>query len=350
MKASSILDLIKTVYPTRRTLCIESSPGTGKTSIVRQAAGELEVPYHEIHLPTSLVEDFGIPTLSDGKVRHSLPEWFPVRGEAPDQGILCFDDRNQASPDLQKVLANICQARTLHGVPMANWMVISTGNRRSDGAGAGKVLTHLRNRETVINYDVSAKDWSRWAADKGIHHLLPAYFNWQPSMLNSFDPKRDINPTPRAWAEGVAPFMDIDPSLRTEMFMGAVGEEAALSFLSFMEIASKLPDMGLIFTSPETAEIPTDLPVKHAVCGKLTALLSPTDKNPAVNQARLSATIKYLSRLGVESKEFSVLVISDLMGRCKAFDKANRTNTNDRLMANPDFITWLDDNADLLLG
>jgi len=134
------------------------------------------------------------------------------------------------------------------------------------------------------------------------------------------------------------------------MFMGAVGEEAALSFLSFMEVADKLPDMNLIFTSPNTAPIPTDLPVKHAVCGKLTALLSPTDKNPSVNQARLSATIKYLSRLGAESKEFSVLVISDLMGRCKAFDKANGTNTNDRLMANPDFIVWLDDNADLLLG
>lgn len=350
MKASSILALIKDVYPSRRTLCIESSPGTGKTSIVRQAASELEVPYHEIHLPTSLVEDFGIPTLQGGKVRYSLPEWFPVRGFAPDNGILCFDDRNQASPDLQKVLANICQARTLHGVPMANWMVISTGNRRSDGAGAGKVLTHLRNRETVINYDVSIKDWNRWAASSGIHHLLPTFFNWQPSMLNSFDPKRDINPTPRAWAEGVAPFLNIDPSLRTEMFMGAVGEEAALSFLSFMDVADKLFDIGLIFADPSTAPVPTELPVKHAVCGKLIETLTPTVKRPSVDQTRLSATIRYLSRLGLESKEFSVLVISDLMARCKAFDEANRTTTNDRLMANPDFITWLDDNADLLLG
>ena len=74
--------------------------------------------------------------------------------------------RSQANGDLQKVLANICQARTLHGVPMPDgWMVVSTGNKQADRAGANRVLSHLRNRETVIDFDTHLDDWTQWALD-----------------------------------------------------------------------------------------------------------------------------------------------------------------------------------------
>jgi len=148
MRATLLKETIKSLFPITRTLSIEGSPGGGKTTIVHEVATELGIPCIERHMPTMLVEDFGIlfPDSTD-KLNYKLPDWFPVKGQAPEAGILLFDDRNQAGPDLQKVLANICQARTLHGVSMPDgWMVISTGNRQADRAGANRVLSHLRNR------------------------------------------------------------------------------------------------------------------------------------------------------------------------------------------------------------
>ena len=150
--------------PNQRTISIEGSPGGGKTTIVQEVAKELGVGYIEKHMPTMLVEDFGIlyPN-GDDMLHYKLPDWFPYEGrdDIPDEGILCFDDRNQASADLQKVLANICQARNLHGKPMKKgWMVVSTGNRQSDRAGANRVLSHLRNRETVYELETHLDDWT----------------------------------------------------------------------------------------------------------------------------------------------------------------------------------------------
>ncbi len=170
MRATTLKSTIKSLFPIQRTVCIEGSPGGGKTTIVQQVAKELDIPYIERHMPTMLVEDFGIPmVMGDGEaLSYKLPDWFPVKGKSPDKGILCFDDRNQANADLQKVLANICQARNLHGVPLPDgWMVISTGNRQSDRAGANRVLSHLRNRETIVELETHLDDWSSWAIDNG---------------------------------------------------------------------------------------------------------------------------------------------------------------------------------------
>jgi len=60
MRATLIKQTIKSLFPIQRTLCIEGPPGGGKTTIVHEVAQELGVPYIERHMPTMLVEDFGI--------------------------------------------------------------------------------------------------------------------------------------------------------------------------------------------------------------------------------------------------------------------------------------------------
>ncbi|MEI2421780.1 hypothetical protein V6O07_16000, partial [Arthrospira platensis SPKY2] len=109
-------------------------------------ARDLGLPIIEKHMPTMLVEDFGIPypDAQGNGFSYKLPDWYPYKGKPGTEagGILLFDDRNQANADLQKVLANIQQARNLHGVPLADgWSVVSTGNRQSDRAGANRVLS-----------------------------------------------------------------------------------------------------------------------------------------------------------------------------------------------------------------
>ena len=109
MRPQLLKETIKSAFPVQRTMCIEGAPGGGKTTLVEEVAAELEVPIIVQHLPTSLVEDFGIPypSATDNSFEYKMPNWFPIKGKAPEKGILLFDDRNQASSDLQKVIANI---------------------------------------------------------------------------------------------------------------------------------------------------------------------------------------------------------------------------------------------------
>jgi hypothetical protein len=301
MRATLIKDTIKALFPLQRTVCIEGSPGGGKTTIVHEVAKELDIPCIERHMPTMLVEDFGIlfPD-GDDQLHYKLPDWFPVKGKAPERGILLFDDRNQANADLQKVLANICQARTLHGVPMPDgWMVVSTGNKQSDRAGANRVLSHLRNRETVIDFDTHLDDWTTWAIDHGVKPEVVAFIRFRPNLLHDFDAQRDQNATPRSWVEGVSDVLGTVPSeAEYECFKGAVGEGAAAEFMGFVKIFRTLPNPDAILLNPTTADVPKDPATLYALSGAL------ADRATESNMERVCT---YAERMG---GDFSVLTIS----------------------------------------
>lgn len=333
MRASNLKLTIKAMYETeqKRAICIEGAPGGGKTTIVREAADELRpmyenlttktvdgkqvdiIPgfgYQELHMPTMLVEDFGIlfPQANSDTLHYKLPEWFPVKGKAPEHGILCFDDRNQASADLQKVLANIIQAGNLHGTPMPDgWMVVSTGNRMSDRAGSNRVLSHLRNRETVLKYETHLDDWTGWAINHGVRPEVVSFIRFRVNLLHDFDANRDINPTPRAWVEGVSPIIGNVPSdCEFECIEGAVGEGAAAEFTGYLRIFRKLPNVDNIIMNPTTVPVPTDPATLYALSGSLAA--KATDGN-------FERVCTYAERMPAE---FSVLTISYAARKDKA--------------------------------
>jgi len=301
MRATLLKETLKSLFPIKRTVCIEGPPGGGKTTIVHQVAEELDVPVIERHMPTMLVEDFGI-LFPDGsaQLHYKLPDWFPVKGKAPERGILLFDDRNQASSDLQKVLANICQARTLHGIPMPDgWQVISTGNRQGDRAGANRVLSHLRNRESVLELETHLDDWTSWAMTNGVKAEVTSFLRFRPHLLHDFDPQRDQNATPRSWVEGVSDVLGTVPNeAEFECFRGAVGEGAAAEFVGFVRIWRKLPNPDAILLNPTTTNVPTDPATLYALAGAIA--------NRAT-EGNFERVCTYAERM---PPEFSVLTIS----------------------------------------
>ena len=271
MRATLLKATLKDLFRMQRTVCVEGPPGGGKTTIVAEVAEELGVPYIQRHLPTALVEDFGMPIIHDGGFDFIPPDWFPVLGKAPDAGILCFDDRNQAGSDLQKVLANICQARTLHGSQLPpGWMVIGTGNRQKDRAGANRILSHLRDRETVLDLDTHLDDWTSWAIDNDVPAILIAFIRFRPDLLHDFKPEREQNATPRSWVEGVGSVVgNVPPEAEYECFKGAVGEGPAAEFVGFVKIYRTLPNPDNIILNPDTAEVPSDPATLYALAGAI---------------------------------------------------------------------------------
>lgn len=305
MRAMTLKATLRALYTQQRTVCIEGAPGGGKTTIVHEVAQDLGVHYIEKHMPTMLVEDFGIlyPNGDTETLHYKLPEWFPAKGSAYDDGrggILCFDDRNQAGADLQKVLANICQARTLHGVELADgWQVISTGNRQADRAGANRVLSHLRNRETVIELDTHLDDWTTWALENDVKPEIVSFIRFRPNLLHDFDPQRDQNATPRSWVDGVSSVLGVvPPEAEFECFKGAVGEGPAAEFVGFLRIFRRLPNPDAILMNPTSGEVPTDPATLYALSGSLAE---------RATEANFDRLCTYAERM---PPEFSVLTIS----------------------------------------
>lgn len=329
MRAKLMKQTIKDLFKIKRTIAIEGSPGGGKTTICQEVAKEMGVGYIEVHMPTMLVEDFGIPIPQpDGTLKHTLANFFPAVGSNhPDTGILCFDDMNQASADLQKVVANMCQARNLHGVPMKEgWQIISTGNKVSDRAGANRILSHLRNRHTVYDLETHVDDWLSWAIDHDVKPEVISFIKFRTDLLHDFNPQRESNPTPRSWVEGVSNAIGIvSPEAEYETFKGAVGEGASAEFVGFIKIFRNLPDIEQVIKKPLDAIVPSDPATLYAMAGSL-ATYSTVDNFKNV--------LTYLDRI---PPEFSVLSVS----------YAVKKNTD--LMNTPEFTKWAVDKQNVII-
>jgi hypothetical protein len=254
MRASLLKTTLMSFFAIQRPVCIEGPPGGGKTTIVKETSQALDVPIIHVHLPLRKVEDFGMPKFETDFHSFTCPDWFPSEGTVHDTGkggILLFDDRNQADADIQKVLANIIHERELNGKRLAKgWQVVSTGNRKQDRAGANRVLGHLRNRETVLEFETDLNDSTQWMIDHQVKPEVIAFIRFRPGLLHEYDANRDANPTPRQWVEGVSDVLGAVPSeAEYECFKGAVGEGAAAEFTGFMRIWRKLPNPDAILCS-----------------------------------------------------------------------------------------------------
>ena len=291
----------------QRSILVIGDPGCGKTSVAEETARELGVPCITQHVPTMLVEDFGVPYFEAGSPSfgYKMPGWYPYKGKEGTEkgGILLFDDRGQASSDIQKVIANIEQARTLHGVPLADrWTVWSTGNHVSNRAGANRVLSHLADRETTYTFEAHLDDWTSWAIAHGVHKMVVGFIRMRPGALHDFDPQRDKNATPRGWAEGISDAIGVVPAeAEYETYCGAVGEGRAAEFAGYCKIYRTLPDPMSILLNPDKAKLPEDVATLYALAGVLSEV---------VTEHSFGRMTQYFDRLPEDQQDISVLAVS----------------------------------------
>lgn len=326
MRPSLISDVLKARFKAgiHRPMYLIGAPGLGKTQIIGQVARELGIGFRALHAPLMQPEDMGMPVVNatrDG-IKFVVPtEKFPVEGaDCEEMGILLIDELPQADASIQKTLANLMQEREIHGQYLkAGWMIVATGNRASDRAGASRVLTHLMNRMTTYEFDVHLDDWCNWymaQPDCCVEGI--SFMRWRPSMLLDFNPQRDINPTPRAWVEGVfASIGQIPVEAEFETFKGDVGEGAAAEFLAFLKIYRELPDVEQLLKEPDKAKVPTESSVLFALSGALAQ--AATVKN-------FEAVMKFAARI---PPEYVTIIVRDTMRRDPAIQRT------------PAFLKWV---------
>jgi len=298
---------------------LRGSPGIGKTDITKQIAAALGQPYILKSAPHLLVEDFGIPDVvqSDSdSFTYKLPEWLHTVTDPDWEGWICFDEVAAASDPIVKCITNILDGH-IHGhqiSPKAH--IVLTGNRKSDRAGASRILSHTANRVIILEMSASHEDWrDSFAIPNGLHPTLISFHDrWKGEHFNTFNPDSEVNATPRSWTRGVEPYIDspLPNRLKHAVFAGAVGEGAATAFTAWMAIADELPDVDDVIANCDEFEVPRDLGVRYFLLGAVAR---------SANDVNAASIVKVAERLGSETKQrdFTIALLRQAAGFSAAF-------------------------------
>jgi len=292
-----------------RPLYVIGPPGIGKTQIAKQVADESGIAFRAIHGPNAQVEDLSMPVISADRksVKFIVDQLFPmVGGKHPERGIFLIDELPQSSADVQKSLANLIQEREIKGEHLLpGWMIVATGNRAADRAGAGRVLSHLMNRMTVVELEGHLDSWCNWYIEQDDCKVECLQFiRFRPDLLLKFDPQVDVNPTPRAWTEGVFATVGLLPAdVEHETWKGDVGDGPAAEFKSFLNIFRALPNPDAVLMAPDTHPIPDQMNVRFALAGAIAQ---------RATQDNFDRVLTVAKRIG---PEFAVMIVKDAMKR-----------------------------------
>jgi hypothetical protein len=178
-----------------------SSPGAGKSDIVRQAAAEAGLECRSLLGTQIAPEDVsGVPELIGERTVFCPPRLVLPEDERPY--CLFLDELPAAPPDVQKAFYSLLLERRLgeFDLPQGSW-VVAAGNRSEDHALNRMLSSALINRIFIVQIRVDLASWLSWAEQAGVRAEVRAFVSYVPQALCRPAP-REPTPfsSPRAWA------------------------------------------------------------------------------------------------------------------------------------------------------
>jgi len=307
MKAQQLKETLHQLTRKQLPIFIWGAPGVGKSSIVKQVAKEQGIGFIDLRLalmdPTDLK---GIPYYdpSANTALWAQPAFLPKDGS----GILFLDELNTAAPSVQASAYQLILDRAIGEYKLPDgWAIVAAGNRQKDRGATYNMATPLANRFVHLDLEVSLDAFKTWAYANGIDLRVIAYLEYKSEDLFSFDPTQQQHAfaTPRSW-EYVSQVLStkLSEQLLFETICGAIGNECATSFFSFIAVMDQLPDLEAILDGSFTQSIPDDMEVYYALCS---GLVSHYVAKPS--QKRLENLIDFTMTI---HPEFAVMIIQDL--------------------------------------
>lgn len=307
---------------------LSGPPGIGKSSIVQQYAAKHDLQLMDLRAvlldPVDL-RGLPMPVGDDGnkKVRWITPEFLPTEG----RGVLFLDELNAAPRLVQSACLQLTLDRKLGEYSLPDgWQIVAAGNRETDGAGVGPMITPLADRFTHIEVEADLNDWCLWAIDNNVPAPLIAFLRFRPALLSDTPKAGDdkVFNSPRSWAT-VAQIMDKQPpkEIEFELYQGRIGEGAVVELMAFLEMYRSLPNVDTIFMNPTSAPVPEK---PCALYATVTCLAS------RANSGNIDALIQYADRL---PQEFAVCLVRDCQTR------------NPEIANTHAFIGWASRNTDV---
>jgi hypothetical protein len=260
------------------------SPGTGKTSAVIALGESLGWPVETVIGSIREPSDFaGLPVISAGSVLLSPPGWATRLCEA-GKGLLFLDELTTAPPAVQAAMLRVVLERVVGDTQLPSGVrVVAAANPPDEAADGWELAAPLANRLVHLDWPVDGKQIASGLAVGfpapivvGIENppsvgqamaaraAVGAFLEVRPTLAlrvprSSADAGRGW-PSPRSW-EAVARLLAACESAgaseeaRAALVEGAVGDGAALEFLSWLEHLD-LPDPEAVLDDPAGFVLP----------------------------------------------------------------------------------------------
>ena len=210
-----------------------------------------------------LPEDLnGLPFREGLFTRYCPQEWVAELTSRLAYGVMVLDDLPASSTAMQIAGRQSALERRIHDHRFApGILIVVTGNRRQDKAGASKLPSHFINSVTVLGIEPNVDEWCKWyGAQEHLAPVVAAFLRWKPELLSETPDKASKKTgafaTPRQWANLGHQFDDANEAgkhILFEVASGIIGDGNAATFGGFVEIHSQLIDPELVFDDPKGA-------------------------------------------------------------------------------------------------
>ena len=259
------------------------SPGTGKTSVVRALGESLGWPVEVVIGSIREPADFaGLPVVVDGGVKMAPPAW-ATRLAVAEVGLLFLDELTTAPPAVQAAMLRVVLERVVGDLALPPGVrVVAAANPPEEAADGWELAAPLANRLVHLDWPVeagavasglavgfptpsvllasepsAAQQLSARAAVAAFLHVRPTLVLQIPSVAALASRGW---PSPRSWEAVAVLLAACEASMASEdarsaLVMGAVGEGAALEFLSWLANAD-LPDPEEVLADPDSFVLP----------------------------------------------------------------------------------------------
>lgn len=288
---------------------IQSSPGAGKSSIMKSVADEFGLALIDERLSTRNPVDLaGMPDLFDAPSRRMASytpfDVYPTESTPIPKGkngwILFLDEVNSAPKSVQAaayklVLDRMTGLHRLH----PNVAIACAGNLSTDRAIVTPLSTAMQSRLVHIEMVTDLQEWLEDVAyPQKYDHRITAYLNMKPGNLMDFRPDHHEKTfcCPRTW-EFMNRLIKGKPVSHEKMplYAGTITSGVALDFVTFTEVFGKIPTIREILADPKNARVPDDPPSRWAVSAMLVEhVTKDTIKDLVTYANRLPTNVKIL--------------------------------------------------------
>jgi len=261
------------ILKTTITPLIWGSRGIGKSQIVfsltkelKKSTGkpwgivDLRISTQEISDLTGIPKAFSWKAVDVGTGREavitetdwSVPVWFPTAEKIaqkerniPENGIIFLDEINRGGQQETQAIFQFVLDRRIHTHVLApGWKIIAAANPPTEEYLVNEFDAALLDRFLQLTLKPCASDWLEWAgsAEGNICDVIARFINTYPEMLYEIsEAEHGWSPTvtssPRAW-ENVNTVMKnciLPPEVETEVYMGLIGNAAAITFMEYLK-------------------------------------------------------------------------------------------------------------------
>lgn len=313
------------------------SPGTGKTSAVVALAESLGWPIEVVIGSIREPSDFaGLPVVSDGTVRLAPPAW-ARRLSTAGHGLLFLDELTTAPPAVQAAMLRVVLERVVGDVQLPPQVrVVAAANPPEEAADGWELAPPLANRLVHLNWPVDAERiarglavgfprpplsvFERPATGKQLiaaRAAVSAFLQARPALVFQMPKGAAAGqgwPSPRSW-EAAATLLaaceatGAETGVMAALITGAVGEGAALEFMSWLE-QRDLPDPLAVLADPDSFELPSRSDRMFAVLTSIAAVAAAAD-----DKDMWEAGWKVIAKAASVAPDVATLAARTLAGR-----------------------------------